>query len=324
MEPPIKQIVLPPSKDGYYRFGELLGLIADAEYPSDDHPHGYLTKVVIWRPRGTRTGQYFQCVPPEGARLTDFARWDEWTMTRIYADRVRRNRTRSTAVDSAQDKEEDGNGKRKKRPEPLERIYWAYDRRLIQKLSKSQQRFWPDGSLVVGIEINDEATGNAWNWAMEQDWYEARLTAAAQLSPGDPGRLQVVDENRNEIEFRNGPLLKQGYIHISWLNAWGAIQQPVMVFHKSLGKTTEPTDASEPRPLLPWKMEVQAIAAELWTTLRNAGANPTVGGIADEVAKRCAERGIKTTIGVNPSANYLRSHVLNAKHWTPPSDDRRS
>lgn len=141
----------------------------------------------------------------------------------------------------------------------MERIYWAYDRRLIQKLSKRQQMLWPDGSLVVGIEINDEATGNAWNWAMEQDWYEAELTAAAQLSPGDPGRLQVVDKNRNEIEFRNGPLLKQGYIHISWLNAWGARKTPQNVFVNGTdtaeGETPTPdhisstSDSNRPLPL---------------------------------------------------------------------------
>ncbi len=259
MEPPIKQIVLPPSKDGYYRFGELLGLIADARYPSDDHPHGYLTKVVIWRPSSTRTGEYYQCIPPGGARLTDFTRLDEWTVTRIYADRVRPIQTRSTVVDSTQNKEDDGKGKRKKSPEPLERIYWAYDRRLIRKQSKSQQRFWPDGSLVVGIEINDEATGSAWNWAMEQDWYEAELTAVAQLPPGDPGRLQVVDKNRNEIEFRDGPWLKQGYIHITWLNEWGARKTPKNVFVNgadapetdtpSSDLASPPSDSNRPLPL---------------------------------------------------------------------------
>ncbi len=83
------------------------------------------------------------------------------------------------------------------------------------------------------------------------------------------------------------------------------------------------TPVSERQPPMPWKMEVQAIAAELWTTLRRAGANPTVNAIIDEVAKRCADRGIKTSSGINPNANYLRTHVLSAKHWTPPPDARR-
>jgi hypothetical protein len=79
---------------------------------------------------------------------------------------------------------------------------------------------------------------------------------------------------------------------------------------------TDTNTASKGQKL--WKMQAQAIAAELWTTLRKSGANPTVAGIVDRVAQLCAEKGVLTDIGIDPSPGYLRQHVLRARHWTPP------
>ncbi|CAM5788388.1 hypothetical protein ACFOHU_16385 [Ottowia pentelensis] len=288
---PAKEITLPPSDDGYYRFGKLQDLIADALYPSDDGPTDYLTQVVIWREDGTEDGQYLECEPPKGAQLQDFSRSDEWKLIAVPDEEARR--------------------------------IWLHDRHYMQQLAHKRREHWPDGSLVVHKKTTAKAEDQAWQWDSERRWYSARLTQAAQLPSGAPGRLQVVDGSRNEVEFRDGSALADGYVHIDWLNAWGETQQPVNVFHKSPSTTVEPIDVSEPPPLLPWKMLVQAIAAELWTTFREAEANPTIAGIVDQVARRCVERGIKTSSGINPTAAYLRVHVLSAKHWTPPDDRRR-
>lgn len=67
-----------------------------------------------------------------------------------------------------------------------------------------------------------------------------------------------------------------------------------------------------------WKMQVQTIAADLWSDLRASGANPTVASICPLVAKKCREFDIRTDSNINPSQNYLRTHVLSAKYWTPP------
>ncbi len=293
MEAPRKEIQLPPSADGYYRFGSLPGLIADALHPQDDCPRDHLTKVVIWRAEdGRRVGRYYECLPPAGALLTSFERVDEWTAVPLSPVEVKRTWRRA-----------------------------RYN--VMRRLPESMRQYWPDGSLVVEAARTPESDTAAWNWAMEEDSYATQLHQAVQLPSGTPGRLQVVDGNHNEIECRDGSALNDGYVHIAWLNDWGATQQPVNVFHNSPGTTVEPIDVSEQQPLLPWKMEVQAIAAELWITLRKAGANPTIAGIVDQVARRCAERGIKTQIGVNPRSGYLRTHVLSSQHWTPPPDDRR-
>ena len=67
-----------------------------------------------------------------------------------------------------------------------------------------------------------------------------------------------------------------------------------------------------------WKMQVQIKAAELMTTLRQKGANPTVYSILPKLVEWCHENNIRTETKIIPSAGYLRTHVLGAKHWTPP------
>lgn len=67
-----------------------------------------------------------------------------------------------------------------------------------------------------------------------------------------------------------------------------------------------------------WKSRIQIRAAELMTTLRGSGANPTVHSILDEMVRWCRVNEVKTDSGIFPSAGYLRTHVLGGKHWTPP------
>ncbi|WP_293225027.1 hypothetical protein [Ottowia sp.] len=218
MAPPVnKEITLPLSEDGYYRFGKLPGLIADALYPGDEQFRDHLTKVVIWRDDGTKEGQYFECTPPQNAQLEDFTRSDEWSVTPLL-------------------------------PTEAKRIF-AYDMADVQQLPPMRREFWPDGSWVVTKQATERATGRAWNQAMEQDWYARRLTEAAQMQTGASGRLQVVDSNHNEVEFRDGSALNEGYVHIDWLNGWGATQQPARVFIN--GARPIDGDAAQPVDELP-------------------------------------------------------------------------
>lgn len=68
-----------------------------------------------------------------------------------------------------------------------------------------------------------------------------------------------------------------------------------------------------------WKMQVQAEATAYYWRLRKSGANPTRHSIIDPMAKWCRDNNIKTDTKINPSANYLRTHVLGGKHWDVPN-----
>lgn len=67
-----------------------------------------------------------------------------------------------------------------------------------------------------------------------------------------------------------------------------------------------------------WKMKIQAEAASRFKRLRASGASPTVHSILDDLVTWCRDNDVKTDGHIYPSANYLRTHVLGGKHWTPP------
>ncbi len=68
-----------------------------------------------------------------------------------------------------------------------------------------------------------------------------------------------------------------------------------------------------------WRMLVQAEAYQQWVRLTASGANPTIRGICDWVAQWCINKGVRTdSLKVFPNAEYLRTHVLSGKLWTPP------
>ena len=67
-----------------------------------------------------------------------------------------------------------------------------------------------------------------------------------------------------------------------------------------------------------WVMVVQIEAARRWAELRKAGANPTKHALRLDLAKWCQGQGIKTKMGINPSAQYIYRHAL--RKWNPPKD----
>ncbi len=80
------------------------------------------------------------------------------------------------------------------------------------------------------------------------------------------------------------------------------------------------SDVPAPLPAVPnWKMKVQTEATDLVLRLRKSGANPTKHSILDTMAQWCRDNDIKTPTKINPSANYLRTHVLGGKHWDVPN-----
>lgn len=173
------------------------------------------------------------------------------------------------------------------------------------------------------------------------DIHENHLRNRGRFVHGVPNlqdRLEILQANLST----NGPIHPQGALYA------GILQKPdclvllseVAAFLAAKGieipaemAALAPQAAQEPQaapevtgsasdcvgaPPHGWKMRVQAAAAEHWKRLRASGANPTVHSIVDWVAKWCKENDVLTDGAINPSANYLRTHVLSSKHWTPP------
>ena len=152
-----------------------------------------------------------------------------------------------------------------------------------------------------------------------------KLVAAAKAQKFylyQPGKLA-------RYEYRPGVPVRTFYEQAFWddLNVWLDQNEPRIAFRfrapapgasETVPVRKKNASAEEPSDLLHWKMRVQAAAAEHWKTLRKAGANPTVSSILDWMAKWCCDNAVFTDSGINPSAGYLRTHVLGGKHWTPP------
>ena len=71
-------------------------------------------------------------------------------------------------------------------------------------------------------------------------------------------------------------------------------------------------------PVTNWRHLVQAEAYEHWLRLRASGANPSVFSICPDMAKWCAQQGIKGDKKQDPKAGTIRNTVLGAGHWKPP------
>jgi hypothetical protein len=67
-----------------------------------------------------------------------------------------------------------------------------------------------------------------------------------------------------------------------------------------------------------WILRVQTEASRKWTALRKSGASPTKFAIKSDLAKWCRDQDVKTTTGINPSADYIYRHAL--RRWEPPTD----
>ena len=143
------------------------------------------------------------------------------------------------------------------------------------------------------------------------------------------GVLPVYEPGRNgRCDYLEGvrvrPTFQEAYTDDlkSWLEA-----NESRIKYRFPAPVASPTDAASEvaevalvKPLPNWKMQVQAQAALHWKTLRATGANPTVGGIVDSIATWCRANNIKSSSGIFPNGNYLRTHVLAKKHWTPPCE----
>jgi hypothetical protein len=204
----VKSIVLPATEDGFYRFDELPGLIANALHPASNYPEDHILSVVIWRDDGTEHGQYIELTPPDEQRATSLEGALQWPQRVIELS----------------DEE-------KAHPDRSKWVNWRWD---AQRRPEPERNYLADGSLVVWSDETQNEVMRAVARASEYDWYKDRMTSAAMLSYGDGGSLCVVDGFRNELTFKQGAALGRGWVHIDELNRWGGTLRPASVF-KTIG-----------------------------------------------------------------------------------------
>lgn len=138
------------------------------------------------------------------------------------------------------------------------------------------------------------------------------------------GLLKVRDPlTHGPHSFPHGFALQSAVVKVSDLRAFLAERgMGVRVGSPTPSEVAPHAAEQAPAPVAPplehWKMRVQAEAAAEWVRIRKTGANPTRASIRPHLLKWCRAEGVFTTIGVNPSDGYLRTHVLSAAHWTPP------
>lgn len=200
----MKRIVLPPTEGGYYRFGELPAIIAEALHPDEHYPDDYIMWVVVWRDDGSEHGQYIELTPPLDQRATSLEGALQWPQRAIELT----------------DEE-------KTHPDRCKWVHWRWHE---QRRPESERNYLPDGSLIVQSEETQNALMRAVSIASEFDWYKGKLKGAANLPTTEDGYLCVVDGFRNELTFRHGAALDSEWVHIDELNRWGGTLRQPLVF----------------------------------------------------------------------------------------------
>lgn len=194
----MKKIVLPPTEGGYYMFGELPKLIAEALHPDEMYPDDVYLSAIVWRDDGTQHGQYFRCTPPTGLIADGMTCLDGWSVTSV------------TKEEEAEDPD-------------------AGEWHRLRKEAENSDRL-SDGSLLILAEKTQRGVMRVLNIGLERDWYKKRMTTDARRDEDDNRRLCVVDSNLNSLTYTNGSALDRGWVHIDKLNQWGATLDTVNVF----------------------------------------------------------------------------------------------
>lgn len=196
-----------PTEGGYYRFGELPQLIAEALHPDEMYPDDVYLSAIVWRDDSTEHGQYFKCTPPPGLIADGMTCLDGWSVTPV------------TKEEEAEDPDADEWRRLRKRAEHSDRL--------------------SDGSLLILAEKTQRGVLQVLNIGLERDWYKERMTTDAQRNEDDKRRLCVVDSNLNSLTYTNGSALDRGWVHINKLNQWGATLDTVNVFSVGEGSPQE-------------------------------------------------------------------------------------
>lgn len=216
----MKKIVLPPTESGYYRFGELPQIIAEALHPDELYPDDYIKAVAIWRDDGSEHGQYIMCTPPTGSRESNLDRHAEWSQAPIEL----------TDEDKAH-------------PDRCKWVHWRWHE---QRRPDGERDYWPaGGELIVWEDSTQEHIHQVVNIKRERDWYKDQMREDATRGTDDPRRLVVVDSNLNGLTYTHGAALDRGWVHIDKLNQWGAMLDTVNVFSV---EQTQPEDEAEQQP----------------------------------------------------------------------------
>jgi hypothetical protein len=67
-----------------------------------------------------------------------------------------------------------------------------------------------------------------------------------------------------------------------------------------------------------WRERARARASEWWLEC-DASTKPNPNMAAAFVARWCRDHGVRSQVDSFSDADYLRKHILDKKHWTPPT-----
>lgn len=78
-----------------------------------------------------------------------------------------------------------------------------------------------------------------------------------------------------------------------------------------------------PERVADWRNAVRAEAWEQWVKTLAENGTPTLENVSVHVANWCVENNIKTNLGRPPMASYLKTNIIDSKHWEPPRNMSR-
>ena len=128
------------------------------------------------------------------------------------------------------------------------------------------------------------------------------------------------------LEFRDQAKKKHNQEFAAWRKKMAC--QILQAQTEDITNDESKTSSRRPKKSLPgqnppglsnWKMKVQTEATAMFLRAYEAGANPTVNSIKNDLVRWCINNRITTgETGIIPKASYLQQHVLSGKHWKRP------
>lgn len=277
----MKKIVLPPTEGGYYMFGELPQIIAEARHSDEMYRRDIYLSAIVWRDDGTEHGQFFKCTPPPELPADGITSLDGWEVTPV------------TKEDEAED---------------LDAGEW----RSLRKRAENSDRL-SDGSLLILAEKTQRGVIQQLSIMAESKWYTDRMREDARRSPDDPRRLCVVDDNLNGLTNTYGAALDRGWVHIDRLNQWGATLETVNVFYvEAVQQETQAKRQNQGLEHKAWQDEAVRRAKEIRASLAGM-ARPSLKALGDQIAREWNDADRVTPTACPWSGPYIVRHALTGK-----------
>lgn len=90
--------------------------------------------------------------------------------------------------------------------------------------------------------------------------------------------------------------------------------EPVVTKSASVDRDTDKID---------WRNLVRGEAYEQWIKTLAENGTPTLENVAAHLADWCINNKVNGNLGRPPKASYMKTHVIDSKHWAPPRSTSR-